>query len=48
LITHWRSSAPAWNVAPIAGKPTLTTELSMKARLEARMVVARTSLGYLG
>jgi hypothetical protein len=48
LITHGRCSAPAWKVALIAGKPTLTTDPSMKARLEARMVVARTSVGYLG
>jgi len=32
----------------IAGKPTLTTEPSMNARLDAKMVVARTRVECLG
>ena len=45
MITHWRSLASAFRVWPIAGRPTFTTEPSIMARLEARMVVIRTSLG---
>ena len=40
--------APACRLRPIAGRPTLTTEPSTKARLEARMQVASTSRGCSG
>lgn len=45
-MTHCKSEAPALNVAPIEDRPTLTTEPSMNARLEAKMVVVRTQLGW--
>src|SRR5579859_3061758 len=44
-MTHCRSPPPALNVAPIADKPTLTTDPSMNASPEARMVVVSTQLG---
>src|ERR1051325_1863002 len=45
LITHCTSAVAAWKLVPIAGSATLSTEPSMKARLEARMQVARTRRG---
>src|ERR1700722_16887970 len=45
-MTHCRSAAPPWRSQPIAGSPTLTTDPSTKARLEARMEAANTNAGY--
>ena len=45
LITHCTSAVAASKLRPIAGKATLSTEPSMKARLEARMQVARIRRG---
>jgi hypothetical protein len=39
------SAASPLNVAPMADKPTLITVPSMKARLDARIVVTNTQLG---
>src|SRR4051812_40977798 len=47
-MTHWRSLALALNVAPIAGKPTLTTEPSTKARPDARIVAIKANVGWRG
>src|ERR1044072_9024340 len=46
FTTHWTSAVPAAKARPIAGRATLSTEPSMKARLEASMQVASTSFGY--
>src|SRR5258706_2232101 len=48
LITHCRVALSAPKEARIAGKPTLTTEPSTKARLEARIGVAKLRLGCCG
>jgi hypothetical protein len=43
LTIHWISSGRAFSAARMAGKATLTTEPSMKARLEPSTVAARIS-----
>ena len=45
LITHCTSAVRASKLCPIAGRATFSTEPSMKARLEARMQVARIEAG---
>src|SRR6266436_3898738 len=45
-MIHCNPAASAARLCPIAESPTLTTEPSIKARLEARMVVASTSCGW--
>jgi hypothetical protein len=45
LITHVNVSPLAVKLWRIAGSPTLMTEPSMNARLDARMVVARMRRG---
>jgi hypothetical protein len=35
-----------WKLRPIVGSPTLTTDPSMKARLDANIVVANTKWGW--
>ena len=47
-MTHCRSTASALKLRPTAGSPTFTTELSMKAKLDAKIVVAITSRGWAG
>jgi hypothetical protein len=37
LTTHCRSDAVLWKLRPIVGSPTLTTDPSMKARLDANI-----------
>ena len=44
-MTHCREAESADKLWAIVGKPTLTTEPSMKARPEARIVVASTLSG---
>src|SRR6266853_1170941 len=45
-MIHCNPAASAARLCPIAESPTLTTEPSIKARLEARMVVASTICGW--
>src|SRR5215467_988745 len=48
LISHCMSAAPPLSDLPIADSPTLTTVPSMKARLDARIVVSSTAVGCFG
>src|SRR5258708_9005238 len=45
-MTQGSAPGSADRLRPITGRPTLTTDPSTKARLEARMVAARTSCGF--
>jgi hypothetical protein len=45
-MSHGSATASADRLRPITGSPTLTTDPSTKARLDARIVAAKTSCGF--